>query len=216
VRGRASDAADTWIRRLPMAALPSPGHHGGASTTLGNAMGLFGSSEPKQDDAIELLTADHREVKKLFDEFKAMKEGGSDQEKAALVQQICEELMLHAMLEEELFYPAVRKAIDDDDLLDEAEVEHATAKALIADVVTGKPGVDRFEAKVTVLGEYIQHHVEEEENEMFPKARKAVDAEALGRKIAQRKAELTEEMARAGNGAGRKSPERSTRSSRRA
>jgi hemerythrin superfamily protein len=179
-------------------------------------MGLFSTSEPKQGDAIELLTADHRKVKKLFDEFKAMKDDGSDTEKAALVQQICEELMLHAMLEEELFYPAARKAIDDDDLLDEAEVEHATAKALIADLITGKPGVDQFEAKVTVLGEYIQHHVKEEENEMFPKARKAVDADALGRKIARRKAELMEEMARAGDGAGRTAPERSTRPSGRA
>jgi hemerythrin superfamily protein len=174
-------------------------------------MGLFGSSEAKQDDAIALLTADHRNVKELFDDFESTKDQASNEEKAALVQQICVDLTIHAMLEEELFYPAVRKAIDDDDLLDEAEVEHATAKALIADLITGRPGMDQFEAKVTVLGEYIQHHVKEEENEMFPKARKAVDTEALGRKLAQRKAQLLDEMTAASDGAGR-APRRSSRS----
>lgn len=175
-------------------------------------MGLFGSGEAKQDDAIALLTADHRKVKELFDNFESSRDQASKEERAALVQQICVELTIHAMLEEEVFYPAVRKAIDDDDLLDEAEVEHATAKALIADLITGKPGMDQFEAKVTVLGEYIQHHVKEEENEMFPKARKAVDTEALGRKLAQRKAQLLDEMAGASDGAEREPPRRSSRS----
>jgi hemerythrin superfamily protein len=178
-------------------------------------MGLFGSSEPKRDDAIDLLTEDHRKVKDLFDNFAAIKDEGADEEKAALVEQICVELAIHAMLEEELFYPPVRKALGDDDLMDEAEVEHATAKALIADLITGKPGADQFEAKVTVLGEYIQHHVKEEEGEMFPKARKAVDTEALGRKLAQRKSELLEEMARQRNGgAAQRAPARDRSDSR--
>ena len=164
-------------------------------------MGIF--SPDAKDDAIDLLTEDHRNVKALFKEFASLKEDDEapDEQKAALVQQICVELTLHALLEEEIFYPAVRKAIDDDDMMDEADVEHGTAKALIVDLMTGKPGADQFEAKVTVLGEYIDHHVKEEENEMFPKARKAVDVEALGKKMAARKAALLDEMAREGNGA---------------
>lgn len=164
-------------------------------------MGLF-TADSGKDDAIALLVDDHRNVKALFKQFEELKEGDADdEEKAQLVQEICVELTLHALLEEEIFYPAVRKAIDDDDMMDEAEVEHSGAKALIVDLMTGKPGAEQFEAKVTVLGEYIDHHVKEEENEMFPKARKAVDTQALGRKMAARKAALLADMARETNGA---------------
>ena len=165
------------------------------------AMGLFSSDEPK-DDAIALLTEDHRKVQALFKQFESLKESeGKRDDKAALVQQICTELTLHALVEEEIFYPAVRKAIDDDDLMDEADVEHTSAKALIIELMTGRPGDDHYDAKVTVLGEYINHHVREEEGEMFPKARKEVDTAALGKKLAARKAQLMEEMAREGDGA---------------
>jgi len=165
------------------------------------AMGLFSSDEPK-DDAIALLTEDHRKVQALFKQFESLKESeGKRDDKAALVQQICTELTLHALVEEEIFYPAVRKAIDDDDLMDEADVEHTSAKALIIELMTGRPGDDHYDAKVTVLGEYINHHVKEEEGEMFPKARKEVDTAALGKKLAARKAQLMEEMAREGDGA---------------
>ena len=164
-------------------------------------MGLFSSDEPK-DDAIALLTEDHRKVQALFKQFESLKESeGKRDDKAALVQQICTELTLHALVEEEIFYPAVRKAIDDDDLMDEADVEHTSAKALIIELMTGRPGDDHYDAKVTVLGEYINHHVKEEEGEMFPKARKEVDTAALGKKLAARKAQLMEEMAREGDGA---------------
>ena len=162
-------------------------------------MGLF-SSDASADDATGLLKQDHRSVKDLFNRFRAIKEDGSAQEKAALVQQICTELTIHAMIEEEIFYPALRAAIDEDDLMDEAEVEHAGAKALIIDLMTGAPGVDQFEAKVTVLGEYVDHHVKEEESEMFPKARKALDVAALGERLAARKAELLAELARESDG----------------
>jgi hypothetical protein len=91
-------------------------------------------------------------------------------------------------LEEQIFYPAARDALDDDDLLDEAEVEHASAKDLIAQIQAGDSSDPKWAAKVTVLGEYIDHHVEEEQNEMFPKCRKArMDLEALGKEIASLK-----------------------------
>lgn len=150
-------------------------------------------SAPKgAKDAIALLIEDHQEVKKLFKDFeKLMKEDGSDNEKAALVDKICNALTIHAQVEEEIFYPAVRAAIDDDDLMDEAYVEHAGAKDLIAQLEDMKPGDDHYDAKVTVLGENIDHHVKEEHDEMFPKARKAkVDMAGLGAQIMQRKKEL--------------------------
>jgi hemerythrin superfamily protein len=146
------------------------------------------------EDAITLLTSDHAKVKKLFKEFEDLKDDdGSDKDKSALVTQICNELKVHAEIEEEIFYPAVRKAIDDGDLMDEALVEHAGAKELIAQLEGMSPDDELYDAKVTVLGEQIQHHVKEEEGDMFPKARKAkVDGEALGLQMAQRKAELME------------------------
>jgi len=147
------------------------------------------------EDAIALLTADHKAVKALFKQFEALSEqDDADEEKAALVARICDEITIHAQVEEEIFYPAVREAIDDDDLMDEADVEHASAKELIAQLEAANPGDDQYDAKVTVLGEMIDHHVKEEEGEMFPKARKAVDVEALGAELAARKAELAGEL----------------------
>ena len=143
-------------------------------------------------DAITLLTDDHKKVKKLFKDFEKLKEEeGSAKEKAALVKEICTELSVHAKVEEEIFYPAVREAIDDDDLMDEADVEHAGAKDLIAQLQSMKPADDHYDAKVTVLGEYIDHHVKEEQEDMFVKARKAkVDTVELGEQIAARKEKL--------------------------
>jgi hemerythrin superfamily protein len=146
-------------------------------------------------DAIALLMADHKKVKKLFSDFDKLKEEGSDEDKAAIVDQICSELKIHTELEEEIFYPTVRKAIDDSDLMDEALVEHAGAKDLIAQLEDASPGDDLYDAKVTVLGEQIDHHVKEEEGDMFPKAKKAkVDTEALGATMLKRKMELMEKM----------------------
>ena len=146
-------------------------------------------------DAIAMLTADHKAVKVLFKQFERLcKADGTDDDKAAVVRKICAELTVHAQVEEEVFYPAVRVAIDDDPLLDEAEVEHATAKDLIAQLREMSPGDELYDAKVTVLGEYIDHHVEEEVGEMFPKARSAdVDTAALGAEMAARKQELMSE-----------------------
>ena len=149
-------------------------------------------SPPKvAQDAIAVLTDDHKKVKTLFKNFESLKEEANDDEKAELVGRICKELTLHAQVEEEIFYPAVRAAIDDDDLMDEADVEHAEVKDLITQLEAMKPGDDHYAAKVTVLGENVDHHVKEEQDEMFPKVRKArIDIAALGAQIVQRKKEL--------------------------
>lgn len=146
-------------------------------------------------DAIALLKEDHKRVKKLFKDFDKLKEKGGEEEKQALVQVICMELTVHTQIEEEIFYPAVRKAIDDKDLMNEAEVEHASAKDLIKQIQTMPVSDTYYDAKVTVLGEYVDHHVEEEQNEMFKKARKAkVDMEKLGKKMAARKRAILREL----------------------
>ena len=143
----------------------------------------------RPQDAIALLKADHREVKALFSQFE--KTEGDDQ-KLALAQQICAALTVHAQIEEEIFYPAAYEALDDDDLLDEAEVEHASAKDLIAQIEARTPAEPLFAAKVKVLGEYVDHHVQEEEGEMFPECRSSeMDLKALGEQLRNRKAELT-------------------------
>lgn len=145
-------------------------------------------AEAKPVDAIKLLKADHKEVKGYFNQYASLEDDG---EKQALADKICLALTVHAQIEEEIYYPATRDAIDDDDLLDEAEVEHSSAKQLIAEIQSMKAGDRLFDAKVTVLGEYIDHHVEEEENEMFPESRDSdLDLKALGAQLAERKAQL--------------------------
>ena len=149
-------------------------------------------TKDRADDAIALLKADHDKVKKAFKEFEKM-----DHEDSAalqqLVEEVCADLTAHTTVEEEIFYPAVREAIEDDDLMNEAQVEHNSAKELIT-LLEGMDATDpMYPATFTVLGEYVMHHVEEEEEEMFPAARKAkVDLEALGEEIMARKEELTE------------------------
>ncbi|MDB5798288.1 MAG: hemerythrin [Paucimonas sp.] len=146
------------------------------------------ASKKAGDDAIDLLTEDHKKVKKMFKDFEKMHEDASPEEKQELVEQICAELIMHTTVEEEIFYPAVREAIEEDDLMNEAEVEHASAKDLIEQIQAMDPSDPMYDAKVTVLGEYVDHHVKEEEKEMFPKAKKAkVDMEALGEEILQSK-----------------------------
>jgi hemerythrin superfamily protein len=149
------------------------------------------SQSNKPADAIKLLKDDHREVKALFEQFEKI-EGDADKQRIA--RQICMALTVHAQIEEEIFYPAAYEAIDDDDLVDEAEVEHATAKHLIARIESSKAGEPLFDAMVKVLGEYVSHHVEEEEGELFPECRDAgMDLAGLGERLAARKAELMEQ-----------------------
>jgi hemerythrin superfamily protein len=138
--------------------------------------------------AIELLKQDHREVEGYFEEYEELKDNAA---KAQLAQKICMALKVHTQLEEEIFYPAARKATTDDDLLDEAMVEHSGAKKLIAEIEAGKPGAGMFDAKVKVLGEMVHHHVEEEEDELFSEVEDSkMDLEALGKQMAERKAAL--------------------------
>lgn len=144
----------------------------------------------RQQDAISLLTEDHQQVKKMFQQYDKLKDDEQD-EKEELARKICAALTAHAAVEEEIFYPAVRAAIDDEDLMDEADVEHESAKELIAQIEAASATDDHYDAKVKVLGEQIDHHVKEEQNEMFPKARKAkIDLRALGEQIEKRKQEL--------------------------
>ena len=148
-------------------------------------------SESDQD-AVSLLSADHAEVKQMFESYRQLvEEDGDNEEKRELAEQICLALTVHAEIEEEIFYPAMRESIDDDLLLDQAEVEHAAAKDLIAQIQGMDPDDALYDAKVLVLGEYIDHHVEEEESEIFPAAEKSgVDLEVLGAELAERKQEL--------------------------
>jgi len=161
------------------------------------------ASPAKAVDALAMLMADHKAVKALFKEYeKLAKDNAPDEQKEVLVENVCVELALHAKVEEEIFYPAVRAAIADDDLLDEAEVEHATLKDLIAQLQEMLPYENLYDAKVKVLSEYVEHHVKEEEDEMFPKVRTVdLDLPALGRQMHERKEALKVEFGLADAGA---------------
>ena len=157
------------------------------------------STKRAAPDACSLLDTDHRNVKKMFKEYEELthsRAADAQQKKRELANQICTELTVHAQIEEEIFYPALRKAISETDLLDEAEVEHGTAKELIAQIESATDVDDKFDAKVIVLGEYIDHHVKEERNEIFVKARaaKGLDLVAMREQLATRKEELMEEL----------------------
>jgi len=147
-----------------------------------------------KNNAIKLLKDDHAKVKKMFKEFEKLCKKDDNEAKGELVAQICAELTVHTQLEEEIFYPAAREAIDDDDLMNEALVEHASAKDLIAQIQAMRVSDPMYAAVVTVLGEYINHHVEEEQNELFPKVQKTkIDLEELGTRMANLKETLQKE-----------------------
>jgi hemerythrin superfamily protein len=146
-----------------------------------------------EPDALRLLAEDHRRVEALFEEFQAT---GGKLNKARLVQTICTELKVHAQIEEEIYYPAIRGKVEDADL-EEAYVEHDTAKLLVNELAAAAPDEAFYDAKVKVLQELIEHHVEEEEKQrdnLFQQTRAAdLDLKALGARLASRKAELMEE-----------------------
>ena len=148
------------------------------------------TAKPQPKDAIALLKADHRQVAQWFEEFEKSR---SDAKKADLAGRICQALTVHATIEEEIFYPAFLEATGDDDMHHEAEVEHAGAKNLIAQIEASGPEDDYFDAKVKVLSEMIKHHVKEEEQRegMFAEAKASdMDLVALGAQMQQRKTEL--------------------------
>ena len=159
-------------------------------------MSLHKTAKPKRSsrkapDAIRMLRDDHDAVKRLFEQFASTED---DHKKAQLATKICHELKVHAQLEEEIFYPAARDAIDDTDVMDEAVVEHGSAKELIEAIETMRPGDELFTAKVTVLGEWISHHIREEQTQMFPLVRKTdLDLHELAELMRERKKELKSE-----------------------
>ena len=147
------------------------------------------------NDAIALLKADHKEVAEMLDKFE-----NARSTKSKLAQQICQALTVHAQIEEEIFYPAAREALGEDgkDLLDEAQVEHQSLKELIGQIEGASPDDDLFDAYVKVLGEYVKHHVKEEEGELFPKLRKSdMDLASVGQELMARKKELMSQMKKA-------------------
>jgi hemerythrin superfamily protein len=138
--------------------------------------------------ALALLRADHKHVSALFDAYENAR---STKRKLELSKEICSELKVHTTIEEEIFYPALRRVKGMDDMLDEANVEHAGAKHLIGEIERSSPGDEYYDARIKVLSEYIRHHVKEEQDEIFPKAKKSkVNLQALGEQLAQRKMEL--------------------------
>lgn len=153
----------------------------------------------REKDACDLLDAEHRAVKKMFKEYEELmgsRARNVAQKKMDLAHQICNELTVHAQIEEDIFYPALRAVFKDTDLLAEAEVEHASAKDLIAQIEAMGEANEMFDAKVKVLGEYIDHHVKEERNEMFPKARsnRKLDLVGMRDELAARREALEAEM----------------------
>ncbi|HSC97504.1 MAG TPA: hemerythrin domain-containing protein [Casimicrobiaceae bacterium] len=179
---------------------------------------MFGitSSENEGANAIDLLKHDHDEVDALFKQYEEIKDGGEDSEKEALVAQICEALTVHAQIEEEIFYPAARREVDEEegkDLLDEAAVEHQTLKDLIERLEAAPTDDPLYDAGVKVLSEYVKHHVREEETELFPKVKSSqMDLDAVGQKLADRKEQLQQSGS---SGRGRKSSNGQRRGSRR-
>lgn len=146
------------------------------------------TAKKEAPNALDLLIDDHKSVRKLFKEYEKIHQKAPAEDKQDLAEQICNEFLMHADLEEQIFYPAVRDAIKDEELINEAEVEHQTARDLIEQIQAMAPDDELYDAKVQVLGEYVEHHVEEEETEMFPKAKKAkLDLDALGQEMLQAK-----------------------------
>jgi Hemerythrin HHE cation binding domain len=157
---------------------------------------MAANTEPR--DGLQLLAADHRKVEGLFADFEKAS-GASAKEK--IVKQICTELKIHAMIEEEIYYPTIRGKVEDADL-DEAYVEHDSAKLLINELEAAEPDESFYDAKVKVLQELIEHHVAEEEKQrdnLFQQTRAAdIDLRGLGDQLAARKGQLMEIAARDG------------------
>jgi len=178
---------------MPSAKDKPPARRNSHSPVTGKPLGAaHGSARRKSLDAIAQLKQDHREVEGFFEAFENT---DAKKKKADLAAKICQALTLHTRIEEEIFYPAARQATGDDEMLDEATVEHAAAKQLIAEIETMSVDDDLFDAKVKVLSEQIEHHVEEEEKELFPQTEKTdLDLNALGEQMAARKTELGAEV----------------------
>jgi hemerythrin superfamily protein len=151
------------------------------------------SNDTRGINALEFLEHKHDEIDELFSQFEEIKDNGDDTQKEELVARICEELTIHAKIEETIFYPAARRAVQEQgqELLDEAAVEHQTLKDIVGRLEMAPTSDPLYDAGVKVLSEYTKHHVREEENELFPKVRQTnLDLQALGQQLAQRQQEL--------------------------
>jgi hemerythrin superfamily protein len=147
-------------------------------------------SRSKTADAIDMLKEDHRKVEKAFKEFEKIDRQDTETCRQ-LIATVCSDLKVHTALEEEIFYPAVREAIEDEDIMNEAAVEHETAKMLIEQLENMNAEDPNYYATFTVLGEYVRHHIKEEQGEMFPQAKQAgIDLEGLAERMRARKEEL--------------------------
>lgn len=154
---------------------------------------MLGLASDNDTNAVEVLKRDHDEVEKLFDQYEDAKDESNTELKVQIVTAVCKALTIHAQIEEELFYPAMRRQEDALELVDEAAVEHQTLKNLVAELEGATPDDDLYDAKVKVLSEYVKHHVKEEEGELFPIAKHAeIDLDALGRQLMARKAQIAE------------------------
>jgi hemerythrin-like domain-containing protein len=147
---------------------------------------------PQRQNALTLLRSDHEEVSDMVARYEKGKKRLDARQKETLATEICQALTVHAQIEEEVFYPACREHVERaEDLLAEAKVEHQVVKDLIAKIEAESPGSEEYDAQVKVLGEYVKHHVKEEQNGLFPKIRKSdLDLKSVGEQLAARKAEL--------------------------
>ena len=167
----------------------------GAGTNQSKQSKTRSKHATKGQDAMKLLKTDHEEVAKMFEEYERVKDR-DESKKTDLIDRICTALSAHAQIEEEIFYPAARNALEEDgeELLDEAEVEHGSIKSLIAQLEIMSPDDELCDATVKVLSEYVDHHVKEEEGELFPKLKKTdLDLDGLGEELAEHKAQLPAE-----------------------
>jgi hemerythrin superfamily protein len=192
--GAKDAAAASGRKRYPVRPAPATAGTGrAASTTPIPWRSHIVFANAFRTDAIGVLKDDHRMVEELFERFE---ESDSESRRLELAQEVCQALTLHAHVEEQLFYPALRRAGMDADLLDEAEVEHGTVKAMIEDIDGARADAALFRARMRVLGEYVRHHVQEEENEIMPGARSlGIDLDALGEEILAAKVRLEARVA---------------------
>jgi hemerythrin superfamily protein len=164
------------------------------------------TNEERGMNALDLLKHDHDEVENMFEQFEEIKDNGDDAQKEELVARICHALTIHAQIEEQIFYPAARRVLQDQgqDLLNEAAVEHQTQKDIVGRLEMAPTSDPLYDAGVKVLSEYVKHHVREEENELFPHVRATdLDLVALGQQLAQRKQELESQEGRTSSQDGR-------------
>jgi hemerythrin superfamily protein len=162
-------------------------------STRDQAKGTPRKKTADKENVLTLLKADHEAVSKLFATFERRKDSMSADQKKELAAKICTELTVHATAEEEIFYPAVANGVEDaGELVPEAKVEHESLKSLVSQIESADPDDELFDAKVKVLGEYVKHHVKEEEGPIFRAVRRAgLNLQELGRKISERKQRLS-------------------------